>query len=88
MDIEEVNKKMNECVEKYDLEGYGDVFGGVIWFALSTQHKECNSLDDHFKNGTYNFTTPPYDGNNGREIYDIIDNHSQNLDSLIKKKQL
>lgn len=84
MEIEDANKLINESIEKYDLEGNEDVFGGVIWFAKCLQKIECNCIDDHLKNHTYQFRTPKFNGNNADEIYNTIKNNIDIIDEKLK----
>lgn len=84
MKIEQINKLINESIKKYDLEGHETIFGGMVWFAKCLQKVECNCIDDHLKNNTYQFTTPRYDDNT-EEIFNIIKN---NIDIIEAKLNL
>lgn len=85
METQEVNKLINQAIEKYDLEGHENVFGGMVWFALCLQDKEAKCIDDHYKNGTYNFATPRFD-NNADDIYEVIQKHTAIIDEKLKER--
>lgn len=84
MDISTVEQKMNNCIHKFDLEGHENIFGGIHWFALCTQQKECKCIDDHIKNETFSFTTPAYNGRNEQQIYDCIIEAEKQIDELLR----
>lgn len=85
--IEQLNKQINDAIEKYDLEGHETVFGGMVWFALCLQTAENKCINDHLENKTYSFTTPKYfrDHDNSQEISDIIGEHCEIMDQKLKE---
>jgi hypothetical protein len=88
MGLKDINKLINEMAEKYKLEGHLDVFGGMTWFVLSLQDKEAKNIDDHYKNGTYHFSTPRYtvENDNADEILKILQEQSEIIEEKLKEK--
>lgn len=89
MGLKDINRLINEVAEKYKLEGHPDVFGGMVWFVLALQDKECRSIEDHYKNETFNFSTPRYnpDEDNSDEIYEIIQKNVEIIEEKLKEKE-
>lgn len=84
MEIEQVNKKMTEAINKYNLEGHITACGGHVWFALCLQSKPATCINDHLKNKTYSFDTPRYTGNNADELHEIIIKHSNIIEEKLQ----
>lgn len=84
MEIQEVNKLINDSIKKYDLEGHETVYGGMCWFVLCLEKKESNCINDHFENRTYNFSTPKFDGHNADNIFNIIKRQSEIMEAKLK----
>lgn len=83
--INELNVLINECINKYDLEGHQTAEGGMAWFArcLLKEGEEVNCIDDLEKAGIYSFNTPRYTGENVNEIYEILKHHTDIIESKL-----